>query len=244
LSFRRFVAPAREFSPFYAWDAFVGLDVTAFRRGVHEIDVDAIVQTVGTESLGRHVSVGATGYLLGVEYDRAFRTVALSTGFRHLSSHLTRDLDAKEEEVKRESGRLPIVADPPQYNIVYVKAAWTLTAFPLRPRMLVAIAPISFRLNGRVTNDARPVYLESAWPLWRGRATGLIFETRHEFGTHWLDLYSLKLDLLARNPASDGVLQIFLSVSPGDQFHVSPYIGGVVDGTAVGVQFRFRSRSG
>ncbi len=52
--------PANAFSPFYSWDAYMGLVATAFRRQGHGIDVAAIMQTIGTENLGSKVGVAAT----------------------------------------------------------------------------------------------------------------------------------------------------------------------------------------
>ena len=122
-------------------DAYMGLVATAFRRQGHGIDVAAIMQTIGTENLGSKVGVAATGYILGLGYVRSFAPVKVSTGFRHLSSHLTRDLDDKQEQLKQQGRDIPTVADGSEYNVVYIKASATLSAVPMTPQILVAVVP-------------------------------------------------------------------------------------------------------
>jgi hypothetical protein len=57
------------------------------------------LQSVGTENFGSRVSVGGTGYLLGIGYVHVRSTnFRMSAGIAHLSSHLTRDLDEKVDE--------------------------------------------------------------------------------------------------------------------------------------------------
>jgi hypothetical protein len=235
VAFRKHAPTDRTFDPFYSWDGSVELDATAFRKGVHGVHAATIVQTVGTENLGRQVSVGATGYVLGFGYVNTSFPVLLSVSFRHLSSHLTQDLDRKEEEVTRRGGRLPAVADPSDLNVVYVKAAGTLSRVPLTPHVSVVLAPISFRFSGGEAGQIRPLFVETSWPLVRWRGSALVAETQHEVGPNAFDTYLLGLHL-ARRDQSRGRIQIFFSVSPGDGFHISPHAGGVVDGVAVGVR--------
>jgi hypothetical protein len=239
MAFRKYTRAASAYAPFYSWDAHIGLAVTAYRWGAQDIEVTSIIQTIGTENLGRKVSVGATGYILGLEYERRFRAIRLSAGFRHLSSHLTRDLRDKEDEVRNQGGEVPTVADPSQYNIVHVDAAFTLSPLPFEPRVRVLVSPLNFRFNGHLV-DARPVYAETEWPLWRGRDTALVVETQHELGSNAFDTYTLRIDLFAGSQ-SRRRLEALLSVSPGDEFHVSPIVGGVVDGVAIGFRVNFRT---
>jgi hypothetical protein len=239
-AFRKYIPPANAFSPFYSWDAYIGLVATAFRKQVHGIDVTAIMQTIGTENLGSKVGVAATGYILGFGYVRSFAPVKVATGLRHLSSHLTRDLDDKEEELRNQGGSIPTVADASEYNVVYVKASGTLSRVPLSPEILVVVVPISFHFDGRTGSEVRPLYVETNWRLWRGQESAIFVETQHELGTNAFDTYALHIDLLRRGEAR-GRLQVILSVSPGDQFHVSPNVGGVVDGVALGIRMNFRS---
>jgi len=239
-TFRKYVPPANEFSPFYSWDAYLGLNATAYRKGAHGIDVAAIIQTIGTENLGSKVGVAATGYILGLGYIRSFAAVNVATGLRHLSSHLTRDLDDKEEELRNQGRNIPTVEDPSEYNVVYLKASGTLSNVPLTPEILVVLVPISFRFDGRAASPVRPLYVETNWRLWQGRASAIFVETQHELGANAFDTYALQVDLLRRGEAK-GRFQVVLSISPGDDFHVSPNVGGVVDGVALGIRMNFRS---
>jgi len=239
-AFRKYGPPANAFSPFYSWDAYMGLVATAFRRQGHGIDVAAIMQTIGTENLGSKVGVAATGYILGLGYVRSFAPVKVSTGFRHLSSHLTRDLDDKQEQLEQQGRDIPTVADGSEYNVVYIKASATLSAVPMTPQILVAVVPISFRFDGRAGSPVRPLYVETNWLLWRGGASAVFLETQHELGTNAFDTYALQVDLLRRGEAK-GRFQVILSISPGDDFHVSPHVGGVIDGVALGIRMNFRS---
>ena len=84
--------------------AFLGLETTAFRAGARTVDVDTIIQTIGTESFGTRVGVAVTGYFLGIRYTHTLPGMTMSAGFRHLSSHPARDLDDKEDEVRAEGG--------------------------------------------------------------------------------------------------------------------------------------------
>ena len=40
-----------------------------------------------------------------------------------------------------------------------------------------------------------------------------------------------------------GAVPLFASVAPGDDFHFSPMVGGVLDGVAMRLRFNFRARS-
>jgi hypothetical protein len=239
-TFRKYIPPANQFSPFYSWDAYLGLVATAFRKQRHAIDVAALIQTIGTENLGSKVGVAATGYILGFGYVGSIAPVKVATGFRHLSSHLTRDLDDKEAELRTQGRDVPTVVDASEYNVVYIRASGTLSRIPLSPELVVAVVPISFRFDGRPGSDVRPVYVETNWPLWRGRESGLFLETQHELGDNWFDTYALQIDLLRRGEAK-GRFQVVLAISPGDSFHVSPNVGGVVDGVSLGIRMNFRS---
>ncbi len=238
LGFRKYATTAADFSPFYSWDADMGIDLSAVRKGNHAVDVAALIQTVGTENLRSKISVGATGYILGAEYLHAFRTMSLGGGYRHLSSHLTRDLDDKEEEVEARGGQVPPVGDPPEYNILYVKASGTLTRVPFTPRIVIVAAPFAFRFNGGAIGNVRRFYADTHWTLWQGRDRALIVETQHEVGSNGFDRYALQADFL-RGARRTGRFQLILAIAPGHDLHVSPNVGAVMDGIALGFRLNF-----
>lgn len=240
VEYRKYVPPSRAYSPFYSWDTSLGLDATAFRTGAHGIDFAAIIQTVGTENLGTRIGVGAARYMIGFGYVNASRPVTFSLGFRHLSSHLTRDLDEKEDEVRSRGGVVPATDDSLDSNIVYIKAAGTLSKVPFTPDIAVLVAPTNFRLGGGQLGHVRPFYAETQWHLWGGRLAALVIETRHELGSNAYDAYTLRIDL-ARQGESIGRFQVLLSVAPGESIHVSPHLGGIADGVALGVRLRLPS---
>jgi hypothetical protein len=162
----------------------------------------------------------------------------LSAGILHLSSHLTRDLDRKEAEERGRGHPIPTVADPDQYNVFYLKAYRRFPAYPLAPALELAIQPVNFHYNGRAAGDVRPVYLGTRSTLWRRGEVSLVLGTRHEIGPRPVNQFLAILELYARDQP-EGRLQGFLSVSPGHEIHVSPHIGGMRDGIALGVRLKF-----
>jgi hypothetical protein len=238
VSFRKYTPPTNDFSPFYSWDAEMGVDFTAVRHGSDAVTASALIQTVGTQNVGSRVSIGATGYDLGFEYVHTTHRAKLAAGYRHLSSHLTRDLTDKEEEVRQLSGNVPTVIDPSQFNIVYVSGTTTLTQVPFTPEILVALAPIAFRFNDSPTGNVRPVFGTTEWTLWRGRENALAVDTQHELGSNSFNRYSLEFDMMRRNRRK-GRFQTILSIAPGHELHISPYLGAVMDGAALAVRLNF-----
>jgi hypothetical protein len=238
ISFRKYTPPTNDFSPFYSWDAEMALGFTAVRHGSEAVDASALIQTVGTRNVRSRVSVGATGYNLGFEYVHTIRRAKLATGYRHLSSHLTRDLTEKEEEVRQLGGNVPTVYDPSQFNIVYVSGSTTLAQLPLTPEILVAIAPIAFRFNHSPTGNVRRVFAATEWSLWQGRDSGVAVGTQHEWGSNSFNRYSLEFDTMRRNRRR-GRLQTIFSIAPGHQLHVSPHLGAVMDGASLAVRLNF-----
>ncbi|HEX7798252.1 MAG TPA: hypothetical protein VF456_28005 [Vicinamibacterales bacterium] len=238
ISFRKYTPPTNDFSPFYSWDAEMALNFSAVRHGSDAVDASALIQTVGTQNLGSRVSIGATGYNLGFEYIHKIRRAKLAAGYRHLSSHLTRDLTDKEDEVKQLGGNVPTVHDPSQFNIVYVSGTTTLTQVPFNPELLVAVAPIAFRFNDSPTGNVRRVFAATEWTLWRGRENSLAVATQHEWGSNSFNRYSLDFDVMRRN-GRRGRLQTIFSIAPGHELHVSPYLGAVMDGASLAVRLNF-----
>lgn len=238
ISFRKYTPPANDFSPFYSWDGEMALSFTAVRHRSDAVGASALIQTVGTRNVGSRVSVGATGYNLGFEYVHAIRHVKLAAGYRHLSSHLTRDLTDKEEEVRQLGGRVPIVYDPPQFNIVYVSGSASLSQMPFTPEILLSVAPIAFRFNHSPTGNVRPIFASTEWSLWQRRDSGLLAGTQHEWGSNSFNRYSLVLDTMRRHRRR-GRLQTIWSFAPGHELHVSPYIGAVMDGASLAVRLNF-----
>jgi hypothetical protein len=241
IAFRKYTPPENVLSPFYSWDAHMTLRLTAFRRGRGALDVLGLIQTIGTENLGSRVSVGGTGYILGLGYvHRRTRELELSAGFLHLSSHLTRDLDQKDAEERRKGSIIPTVADPPEYNVLFVKAHRTFSSSPLTPEIEVALEPINFRFDGGRHGYVRPIYIGARATLLRSGGKSLVAETHHEIGRNSFSLFSVVLELFPRGQ-NEGRFQMFLNLSPGHSLRVSPNIGGVRDGIAVGIRAKFRA---
>jgi hypothetical protein len=240
-TFRKYTPPENVFSPFYSWDAHMALSLTTFRKGSNAVNIAGFFQSVGTENLGSRVSVGGTGYLLGFGYVHTYsERFKLSAGYKHFSSHLTRDLDDKLEEARNNGESIPEVDDPSEFNVIFVSGYWKLSAVPFAPEIEVVVQPINFKFNGSPADDIRPVYLGTRWTLWRGDQKSIVAETRQEFGENPLNNFTLSFGLFARDQP-EGRLQIFVSASPGGNLHVSPNIGALRDGVAFGIRLHFRA---
>ncbi len=239
--FRKYTPPTNEFSRLYSWDADMTLRVTVVRVGSGSVNFRSTFQTVGTENLGSQVSVGGTGYLLGLGYVHTHSTnFTLSTGITHLSSHLTRDLDEKLEEIRGPGGTVPVVADPSEYNVVYFGAYRKLSTWPFTPELEMVVEPVNFRFDGSPAGYLRPVYLGARATLWRGNRKAIVARTQHEIGENPFNYYSLLFELHGGSQA-EGRFQIFVGASPGNHLHVSPNIGALRDGIAVGIRLVFRT---
>lgn len=59
-------------------------------------------------------------------------------------------------------------------------------------------------------------------------------------GKNPFNRFSLSFEVYARNQP-EGRLQIFASASPGHNLHVSPNVGALRDGIALGVRMEFRA---
>ena len=240
-TFRRYTPPKNKFSPFYAWDAHMALGLTVFRKGSSAVQFTGLFQTVGTENLGSKVSVGGTGYVLSLGYVHTYSAdVRFSAGLAHLSSHLTRDLDDKLEEETLKGTTIPVVSDPSESNVFFFKAYWKLSACLFRPELEVVLEPVNFKFNGGEAGDVRPVYVGTRFTLWQGNQKSLVAGTQHEIGGNPFNNLSLSFELFARDQP-EGRFQIFVSASPGHDVHVSPYIGALRDGIALGIRMHFRA---
>jgi hypothetical protein len=239
-AFRKYTPPRNVFSPYYSWDAHLAMDVTIVRQGRGALAFSSMFQTVGTENINKRISVGGTGYLLGLRYvhlrSNAFR---LSSGLSHFSSHLTRDLDDKTDQQRATGAPIPHVDDPSEFNVLYVSGHWTLRSLPLTPELELVIQPINFRFDGRHADYVRPVYLGTRWTLWRGGHQAVMAETQQEIGTDPFINVSLVFALYPGNQ-TEGPFQVFVSGSPGGKVRVSPQIGSLRGGLAFGVRMRFR----
>jgi hypothetical protein len=241
VTFLKFIPPANVYSPFYSWDAHMALDLTVARNGPNVVAFAAEFQTVGTENLGTKVSVGGTGYIIRAAYTRVWSPdLALSVGVSHLSSHLTRDLDAKTAEARARGLPIPQVQDPSEYNVLFFRGSHRFSTWPHAPVIDVAVEPLNFRFNGSRAALVRPIYIATNLMLWKGHEKALVAETHHEFGTRPWNQVSLFLELYARHQA-EGRFQIFVTASPGHSLHVSPNVGALRDGIAAGVRLTFRS---
>ncbi len=241
-AFQKYMPPAKNvYSPYYSWDAKVGLDLTVFRWGANAVDFRAVFQTAGTENLGgAKVGVGGTAYILRFGYDHAYSDdIELSAGVSHLSSHLTRDLDEKTDEQRRKGAAIPDVEDPGEYNVLYLRGQLTLRRWAFTPVLEAIVQPLNFRFNGSSAPRVRPIYLGSRWTFWHGHEKSIRLTTQHEFGTNPFNHFSLSLELFERN-GSESRFAVFLSGSPGDGMHVSPNVGALRDGIAMGLRIRFQ----
>jgi hypothetical protein len=237
--FRKFTSSANEYAPYYSWDALIGMRIALLQRGAGAVTFGGRIQAVGTQNFGSRVGVGGTAYLLSIDYvHRYSEDVRLSAGITHLSSHLTRDLDQKIEEERRRGAAIPVVADPGEYNVLFVGGQRRFAALRFAPEIEVIVAPVNFRFGGGRHGHVRPVYLGTLWTVWRGHRLSVLAETQHELGTNAFHHFSLLLERESSS-ASGGRVQLFLSAAPGDTLHVSPNVGGLRDGLAVGVRFAF-----
>jgi len=240
-TFRKYVPPQTVFSPFYSWDADLSLDLAIVRRGRDALKFSSQFQTAGTRNLGSKVGVGGTGYLLGLRYVHAWSAdVSLSSGLLHFSSHLTRDLDDKIDEERRRGNLIPLVDDPSEFNVVYIKGRWSLPRIRFAPELEVAVQPINFRFDGGQADYVRPVYLATRWTFWQSDRRSLTAETQQELGEHPFLNVVLLFAVYAR-AQPERRLQIFVSGSPGANVHVSPQIGAFRNGIAVGFRLSLRS---
>jgi hypothetical protein len=240
-SFRKYGPHRNVYSPYYSWDAAMALDLTLFRKRAGAVDFGAVFQTAGTENLGSQVGVGGTGYILRAGYLRSLsRTVTMSAGVAHLSSHLTRDLDDKTDEQRRKGRTIPDVQDADEYNVVYLKAHLALEHWPLEPELDVVLEPVNFRFDFGRAPYARPLYLGTRLALWRGVRKTVAIETQHEVGNNAFNYFCLLLELFPQ-AGHHGRFHLFVAASPGRTMHVSPNVGALRDGVAAGLRLRFRS---
>jgi hypothetical protein len=239
--FRKYTPPTNDFSPFYSWDAQMELNVAILQRGRGSLNFGSLFQTVGTENLGDKIGVGGTGYLLELAFRRSVSDrLRVSAGFKHVSTHLTRDLDQKDAEVRGRGMPIPQVEDPSEYNVFFFGLSRRFTSAPLKPELDVVVVSANFRLNGVWLGFVRPLYVGSRWMLREHRNTVIVFETQHEFGKDSFGAYSLRVELV-RHGQEQGRFQFYILASPGHDVHVSPNIGGLRDGLAFGLRFRFQA---
>ena len=239
--FRKYTPPRDDFSPFYSFDASLGLNITLMRRGPHAVDFVAVVESVGTESLGSRIGVGGTGYVIGFDYTRSIGgRLALAAGVQHLSTHLTRDLDQKTVEVRGAGGPIPGTDDRTEGNAVFLRVTRAFPTARFQPSVGVTVDPLTFELNGASAGYVRPFYVTSRWSFWSHADRTLALETEHEVGHNAYNGFTLRLEMFRRNQ-SQGRLALLLAAAPGHHLHVSPNIGGRRDGVAFGFDLRFKS---
>jgi len=237
--FRKFASPSTDFSRLYSWDAHMALNVSVLRKERDALTFRSTFQSVGTENVGSKISVGGTGYILSLGYEHSRSPeLTLSAGLTHLSSHLTRDLDEKLEEIRREGGIVPDVADPSEYNVVFFAARRKLPTWWFTPEVEISIQPVNFRFNGQPAGPARPIYLGTRATLWRGSGASIVAATQHEIGPNGFNYFAVAFQLDGRS-RPEGRLQLFVGGSPGGGLHVSPNVGALRDGFALGVRMAF-----
>ena len=223
--FRSYTAGQRV-APVYSWDAAMALNLTVrCGRLFHEFPARSNCRT---ENIGSRVSVGGTGYLLGIGYAYTRSTdFTVSAGIVHLSSHLAKDLDEKLEELAIEGTTVPSVDDPSEYNVFYFAAYRRLPSWRLTPEFEIAVEPMNFSFTGAPAGYVRPLYLGTRWTLWQSNQASLVARTQHEIGENPFNYFSLSLAMLRGTNQPEGRFQIFLGASPGHEIHVSPNIGAL-----------------
>lgn len=239
--FRKYTAPQNVLSPFYSWDADMSLDLTIVRRGRGALRFSGMFQSAGTRNLGSKVGVGGTGYFLGLSYlHKRSDDVDLSAGLLHFSSHLTRDLDDTIDEERSRGNTIPPVEDPSEFNVFYFRGRWKLRRVRFVPELDLAIQPINFRFNGSKAQYVRPVYLGTVWTLWQGERRSLTAETQQEIGERAF-FNVILLYALSGQTQPERRFQVFVSASPGGGVRVSPQIGALRNGVAVGIRLNLRA---
>ena len=135
---------------------------------------------------------------------------------------------------------VPAVADSSEYNVFYVAGRRKLSTWLFTPEFEFAIQPVNFRFDGSPAGDVRPVYLGTRWRVWQGNQKSIVASTQHEIGKNPFNYFSLTFALHGRSQA-EGRFQIFVGASPGNHLHVSPKIGALRDGIALGIRMAFRA---
>jgi len=241
VGFRKFTGPQTEFSPFYSWDALFAFDVTVVRVGRNAAAFDGMFESVGTENVGSRIGVGGTGYVVGFGYKRRIGDhLEASGGVRHLSTHLTRDLDDKEAGERALGHSIPHGRDLNEYNVLFVRLARDFPSLPFTPAIGVTVDPVNFELDGDVGGYVRPLFVTTRLSLWRRGDLALALETEHEIGNNPYNNFTLRLEMFPRNQP-EGRFAVIVAVAPGNGLHVSPNIGGRRDGVALGVTLRFKT---
>lgn len=222
----------------------MAFDVLVHRLGQGAVVFRGDVQSVGTKNFGSRIGVGGAGYLMRIGYQRPLSPVtSVEAGLAHLSSHLTRDLDEKTLGERDLGHTIPAVADPSEFNVIYLEARRRLSSSRrLAPEIRVGVAPVNLRLDGRLRGGLRrPLYGATRWWLWRGRGRALTVRTEHEVGRGPINRFTVVYE--RRGVESGGRLQLFAGFTPGRGMHVSPDLGGVRDGLTAGIRVAVESRS-
>jgi len=151
---------------------------------------------------------------------------------------LVQTIDEKLDEIRREGGIIPDVVDPSEYNVFFFSARRTLPTWWLTPEVEVSIQPVNFRFNGQPAGRVRPIYLGTRLTPWRGGGTSIVVTTQHEIGPNGFNYFAVAFQLDGRS-RPEGRLQLFVGGSPGGGLHVSPNVGALRDGFALGVRMAF-----
>lgn len=240
-SYLKFASRPNVYSPYYSWDARLAFDAVVFRHGPNSVQFGGLVQSAGTENFGSRIGVGGTGYVMALSFRRVLTPdVSLTMGLSHLSTHLTRDLDEKTVDERQRGALIPVVADPPEYNAPFLEWSRRFPTARFAPEIAIGATPVNIRLSARSRGwNRRPVYVDTRWRLWARGARSFVLETAHEAGAQPLNRFvgALEID----RPRTMSSLQLFASFSPGRGMHVSPRLGGVRDGLALGVKLSVRS---
>lgn len=236
LAFATFTGPSNVYAPYYSWDAKLGFNVVVYRRGGHAAEFQGVMQSAGTENFGSRIGVGGAGYLMRIAYRRdRSATTGFRAGIAHLSAHLTRDLDEKTADERRRGASIPDVEDPSEYNVAFLEGTRRFPNSRFAPAIRVGVAPWNLRLDGRVRAwHRRPIYAGTTWTLAHTERRALTVETEHEVGVNPVNRVTVAWDTRTADAARSW--RVFLSISPGRGLQVSPDLGAVRDGVAVGVR--------
>jgi len=233
---RHYPPSSGDFAPFYAWDAQMAVDLALYRRGSRAAGFSSAMQAVGTENFGSRVSVGGTGYLIGFDYRQAITPdLKVAAGIMHLSSHLTRDLDEKLAEQRAAGATVPDLVDGDEFNVLYVRLAHRRATWRFRPEVEVIVHPISIQLGGGRHGSVRPLHVRARATIWSRPTFAVATETIHEVGRHSFHHLAVVVERHGRTSASPRA-QLLVGFTPGHRLHVSPDVGAVRGGVAVGVR--------
>lgn len=222
----------------YSWEANLGFRTKVYRRGPHAFLFQFDTQTAGAPPRWRRINIAGTSYLLAAEYRYAFREETFfSSGFAHLSTHLSEDIARIAEEEIRNGIIIPPVKFD-DINIGFVEVAHTFPVV-LEPTIRFRLQPVGVKFHGEPSWYPEPVFISAQFKLWGDETKNLLLVTRHELGEQPFNDGALRLDFLKSSPKEEGRLQLLFGYSPDKDLRASPNIGWHKHGFSSTLRFVF-----